>query len=68
MSYNRCSLCRKNINEVDYRDVNFLKNFTAFFAKIKPVSESKTCSKHQRIIKTAIKRSRYMALMPFTTR
>lgn len=56
------------MDTIDYRDVNTLNHYITPWAKIKPSTESGACSKHQRIIGEAIKRARYMALMPYIIR
>ncbi len=63
-----CVFCKKKIEEIDYKDAQFLKRFTGIWAKIKPGRETGVCSKHQRELTKAIKRARYLALMPYVTR
>lgn len=62
---NNCYFCKKNIKEVDFKDINTLQNYTSRANKIKGVKKTKLCSKHQRMIALAIKRARFMALMPY---
>jgi small subunit ribosomal protein S18 len=62
----KCQLCVKNIDFVDYKDVNFLKEYMNDKGKILPKRINGNCAKHQRFIKDAIKRARQMALVPFT--
>lgn len=68
MPKKKCPICRRNMDTIDYRDVNTLNHYITPWAKIKPSTESGACSKHQRIIGEAIKRARYMALMPYIIR
>ena len=63
-----CYFCVNGINEIDYKDVKTLKRFISSYAKILPRKKTGICSKHQRKLAMAIKRSRFMALIPFTTR
>lgn len=63
-----CHFCVNGLNEVDYKDIKTLKKFTSSYAKILPRKKTGICSKHQRKLAMAIKRSRFMALIPFTTR
>jgi len=63
-----CYFCKENIKFVDYKNTELLRNFLTGQAKIMPRRRSGVCSKHQRILSQAIKRARFMALMPFTTR
>ncbi len=61
-----CYFCQKNINAADYKDVQLLSRFISGFYKIKPKKKTGLCSFHQRMIGTAIKRSRQMGMMPYT--
>jgi len=51
---------------IDYKDPKTLRYFTTERGKIIPGRISGTCAKHQRQLATAIKRARFIALMPFT--
>ena len=55
------------INQIDYKDVALLKKYITERGKILPRRISGTCAKHQRQLTEAIKRSRNIALLPFTT-
>lgn len=61
----RCDLCELNINYVDYKDVKFLGKYVAPNGSIRPHSTTGACAKDQRKIAQAIKRARFMALMPY---
>lgn len=50
---------------VDYKDVDYLKQFTSPHAKILGKKRTGTSASRQREISLAIKRARYMALMPY---
>ena len=50
---------------IDYKDVETLKKFVSPNGKISPRSATGACAKHQREIAVAIKRARYMALLPY---
>ena len=60
-----CVFCTENVPVIDYKDVARLKKFISENAKILPRRVTGTCSKHQRELTTAIKRSRQAALLPF---
>ena len=60
-----CAFCQEKIDEIDYKDVNKLKKFITEKGKIIPRRASGTCAEHQRDIALAIKRARYMALLPY---
>ncbi|MCC7392986.1 30S ribosomal protein S18 [Candidatus Sumerlaeota bacterium] len=52
---------------VDFKDVNVLKKFISESGKILPRRVTGTSAKFQRLVTTAIKRARYMALIPYTS-
>lgn len=60
-----CYYCQKNANEVDFRDVKTLERFTSSAGKIKARKKIRFCAKHQRQLAQAIKRARFLALMPY---
>ena len=60
-----CIFCKNKNAEIDYKDVETLKNFVAPNGKISPRRATGACAKHQRAIAVAIKRARYMALLPY---
>ena len=55
----------KNIANVDYKDVRLLKKFVSERGKIIPRRISGTTAKGQRQLAVAIKRARYIALLPY---
>ena len=60
-----CYFCVEKIDHIDYKDTARLKRFVTEKGKMLPRRMSGTCAKHQRILATAIKRAREMALLPF---
>lgn len=62
-----CAFCSEKSQSIDYKDVAKLRKFVTERGKILPRRISGTCSKHQRELTDAIKRSRNIALLPFTT-
>ncbi|WP_029906247.1 30S ribosomal protein S18 [Mycoplasmopsis opalescens] len=62
----RCDLCENKIHYVDYKNTEYLTRFIASAGQIKPRANTGTCAKDQRKIALAIKRARFMALMPYT--
>ena len=60
-----CAFCQGKIDEIDYKDVQKLRRFITEKGKILPRRMSGVCAKHQRILATAIKRAREMALLPY---
>lgn len=62
-----CEFCRNKTDIVDYKDANLLKRYIAERGKIEPRRKVGTCAKHQRVVSTAIKRARQVALLPYTS-
>ena len=62
-----CIFCVDKAESIDYKDVAKLKKYITERGKILPRRISGTCAKHQRQLTDAIKRSRNIALLPFTT-
>ncbi|MCK4968408.1 MAG: 30S ribosomal protein S18 [Candidatus Aenigmarchaeota archaeon] len=60
-----CYFCVNGIKEINYRDVGTLKRYLSSYATIIPRKRSGVCSKHQRKLARAIKRARFMALLPY---
>jgi small subunit ribosomal protein S18 len=54
------------IRHVDYKDERFLARFITDNGKILPSRLSGTCARHQRQLAVAIKKARYLALLPYT--
>jgi len=63
-----CYFCQKNIKEVDFKNAEVLQKFISGLAKIRARKRTGVCSKHQRKLSNAIKRARYLGLLPFTTK
>ncbi len=64
----QCFFCSQNLVEVDYKEPELLKKFISSQAKIIDPKFTGTCAKHQRALSKAIKRARFMALLPFVRR
>ncbi|MDB4040780.1 30S ribosomal protein S18 [Methylophilaceae bacterium] len=67
--YKRRRYCRfsaEGIKEVDYKDVSLLKDFITENGKLIPARITGTKSRYQRQLTTAVKRARFLALLPFT--
>lgn len=65
---NVCYFCAQNIKDIDYKNAGILRHFISAQAKIMPRKRSHLCAKHQRRLAMAIKRARFLALLPFSTR
>lgn len=67
--FRRSKFCRftsENVVEIDYKDVATLKNYISENGKIVPSRITGTSAKYQRQLARAIKRARFLALLPYT--
>lgn len=60
----KCRFCRMNVEEVDYKDLPNLQKLTGSQGRFFSRKRSGNCAAHQRSAKKAIKRARFMALLP----
>ena len=60
-----CYFTKNKIEYIDYTDVELLKKFISANGKITPRRVTGTSAKYQRMLTTAIKRARQMALLPY---
>ena len=60
-----CAYCVDKVEAIDYKDTAKLRRYVSERAKILPRRVTGTCAKHQRMVTTAVKRARYMSLMPY---
>lgn len=63
-----CRFTRAGVSEIDYKDVALLKDFVSDTGKIIPSRVTGTKVIYQRQLSTAVKRARYLALLPYTDR
>ena len=61
-----CRFSNEGIDEIDYKDIDTLKAYITETGKIVPSRVTGTSAKYQRQLATAIKRARYLALLPYT--
>jgi small subunit ribosomal protein S18 len=61
-----CRFTAAGVEQVDYKDVDTLKDFIQENGKIMPARLTGTTAHYQRQVDTAIKRARYLALLPYT--
>ncbi|MEO8538393.1 MAG: 30S ribosomal protein S18 [bacterium] len=61
-----CRFCVEHMNGADYKDIGRLRMYISDRGKIEPRRKTGTCLKHQRLVCTAIKRARHLALLPYT--
>ena len=67
--YRRRKYCRftaEGIDEIDYKDLELLKAFISETGKIVPSRITGTKARYQRQLAKAVKRARYLALLPYT--
>jgi small subunit ribosomal protein S18 len=67
--FRRRKFCRftvEKVKEVDYKDVDVLKDFINELGKIIPARITGTKARYQRQLSTAIARARFLALLPYT--
>ncbi len=63
----QCYFSSNNIKHIDYKDIELLKKFINPHARIMKGKRSKICSKHQRAFALAVKRARFMGLLPYVS-
>jgi small subunit ribosomal protein S18 len=61
-----CRFTAEGITDIDYKDLNLLKAYVSESGKIVPSRITGTKAKYQRQLAIAIKRARYLALLPYT--
>ncbi len=67
--FKRKKFCRftvENVEQIDYKDVDTLRDFIQENGKIMPARLTGTAARYQRQLETAIKRARFLALLPYT--
>ncbi len=64
----QCFFSQNNIKYVDYKDLELLKKFINPHARIQGRKKTGVCSKSQRQLAEAIKRARFMGLLPYLSR
>ena len=61
-----CRFTAEKVKEIDYKDIDVLKDFIQENGKIMPARITGTKAHYQRQLSTAINRARYLALLPYT--
>ncbi|MDJ0832883.1 MAG: 30S ribosomal protein S18 [Gammaproteobacteria bacterium] len=61
-----CKFTAEGIEEIDYKDLDTLKEYITETGKIVPSRVTGTKAKYQRQLATAIKRARFLSLLPYT--
>ena len=61
-----CRFTADGVTEIDYKDLETLRNYVTEAGKIVPSRITGTKTHYQRQLATAVKRARYLALLPYT--
>ncbi len=61
-----CRFTAEGIKEIDYKDLDILQQYVSETGKIVPSRITGTKAKYQRQLATAVKRARFLALLPYT--
>jgi small subunit ribosomal protein S18 len=61
-----CSFCVDKAKKIDFKEVGRIRRYISERGKIDPRRKSGNCAKHQRMLTTALKRARHMAMLPYT--
>ncbi len=64
----QCYFCVLGAKTIDYKDTRSYQKFVSSYSKILPRRRTGLCMRHQRMTAEAIKRARFMALVPYTPR
>lgn len=63
-----CQFCADQTKYIDYKDVALLRRFMSDRGKIRARRVTGNCTQHQRMVATAVKNAREMALLPYSSR
>jgi len=61
-----CRFTAEGVTEIDYKSLDVLKGYVTETGKIVPSRITGTKARYQRQLATAIKRARFLALLPYT--
>ncbi|GAA4687832.1 hypothetical protein GCM10023215_24530 [Pseudonocardia yuanmonensis] len=62
-----CAFCKDKAQEIDYKDTGLLRKFISDRGKIRARRVTGNCRQHQRDVAVAVKNSREVALLPYTS-
>jgi len=62
-----CRFCAEKVDRIDYKDLERIGRCVTDRGKIIPSRLTGTCARHQRVLTRAIKRARFMALLPYVS-
>ncbi len=61
-----CRFSAEGVKEIDYKDLNMLKQYVSESGKIVPSRITGTSARYQRQLAEAVKRARFLALLPYS--
>jgi len=61
----QCPFCERGAKYIDYKDYPAIKTYTDYFGNIRNRYYTGVCLKHQKMIKTAIERARFMGMVAY---
>ncbi len=61
-----CQFCAEKATAIDYKQIDLLRRFVTEQGRIRSRRQTGNCARHQRILASAVKRARHIALLPFT--
>jgi small subunit ribosomal protein S18 len=61
-----CRFCKDKTSYIDYKDLNILEKMISEKGKMSSRRSTGNCARHQRIVARAVKRARYVSLIPYT--
>jgi len=62
-----CRFCKNKIKSIDYKDIKLMESFIMEKGKINSTRFTGNCARHQRRVAEAIKRARFMSLIPYVS-
>ncbi|MDP2705255.1 MAG: 30S ribosomal protein S18 [bacterium] len=63
----QCFFSQNNIKHIDYKDIEILKKFLNPHGRLLSSKKTGVSAKNQRKLSMAVKRARYMALLPYVS-
>ena len=61
----QCQFCDKEAVFIDYKDYPIMKPFIDYFGNLRKRYYSGNCLKHQKMLKTAVERARFMGMLAY---
>ncbi|MFA6259655.1 MAG: 30S ribosomal protein S18 [Candidatus Peribacteraceae bacterium] len=61
----QCPLCQKGTQYIDYKDYPSIKSYVDYFGNIRKRYYTGICLRHQKMLKTAIERARFMGMLAY---